>query len=72
MKKYQEPSQMTLSHNIKPVWKRELIQDGDKYGAQEGTMRQIKKPKTFSSDMDLMCDLIENEPTCFGESIQTK
>jgi hypothetical protein len=35
-------------------------------------MRQSKKPKPFSSYMALMCDLIENEPTCFEEAIQKK
>jgi hypothetical protein len=35
-------------------------------------MRQIKKPKPFSSYMALMCDLIEKEPTCFEEAIQRK
>ena len=28
-------------------------------------MRQVKKPKPFSSYMALMCDLLEKEPTCF-------
>jgi hypothetical protein len=65
----QEPSQMTISHKRKPAWARKLIQDGEKYGAREGTKRQIKKPKPFSSYMALMCDLIENEPTCFEEAI---
>jgi hypothetical protein len=51
---------------------RELIQDGEKYGAPEGAMRQSKKPKPFSSYMALMCDLIKNEPTCFEEAIQKK
>jgi hypothetical protein len=55
----QEPPQLTISHKRKPAWARELIQDGEKYGAPEGTMRQIKKLKTFSSYMALMCDLIE-------------
>jgi hypothetical protein len=35
-------------------------------------MRQSKKPNPFSSYMALMCDLIENEPTCFEEFIQNK
>jgi hypothetical protein len=56
---------MTISHKRKPAWARELIQDGEKYDAPEGTMRQIKKPKPFSSYMALMCNLIEKEPTCF-------
>jgi hypothetical protein len=63
---------MTISHKRNPAWAREIIQDGEKYGASEGTMRQIKKPKPFSSYMDLMCDLIEKEPTFFEEAIQKK
>jgi hypothetical protein len=68
----QEPPQMTISHKRKPAWAREIIQDGEKYGAPEGTMRQIKKPKPFSSYMALMCDLIEKGLTFFEESIQNK
>jgi hypothetical protein len=68
----QEPPQMTISHKRKPAQARELIQDGEKYGAPEGTMRQVKKPKPFSSYMSLMCDLLEKEPTCFEEAIQKK
>ena len=68
----QEPPQMMISHKRKPAWARELIQDGKKYGAPEGTMRQVKKPKSFSSYMALMCDLLEKEPTCFEEAIQKK
>jgi hypothetical protein len=69
---FQEPPQMTISHKRKPAWARELIQDGEKYGVPEGTMRQVKRPKPFSSYMALMCDLLEKEPTCFEESIQKK
>jgi hypothetical protein len=65
----QEPSQMMISHKRKPAFTRELIQDGEKYGSLEGTMRQVKKPKPFSSYMELMCDLLEKEPTCFEEVI---
>jgi hypothetical protein len=54
---------MMISHKIKPYLERELIQDGYKYGAPEGTMRQSKKPKPFSNYMAWMCDLIEKEPT---------
>jgi hypothetical protein len=45
MIKYQEPPQMMISHKRKLAWVMELIQDGEKYGAPEGTMRQVKKPK---------------------------
>jgi hypothetical protein len=63
---------MTISHKRNPSWARERIQDAEKYGTPEGTMRHIKKPKPFSSYMALMCDLIEKEPTCFEEPIQKK
>jgi hypothetical protein len=69
---FQEPPQMTISHKRKPAWARELIQDGEKYGVPEGTTRQVKRPKPFSSYMALMCDLLEKEPTFFEESIQKK
>jgi hypothetical protein len=38
----------------------------------EGTMRQVKKPKLFSSYMVLMCDLLEKESTRIEEAIQKK
>jgi hypothetical protein len=69
---FQEPPQMTISHKRKPTWARDLIQDGEKYGVLEGTMRHVKRPKPFSSYMALMCDLLEKDPTCFEEAIQKK
>jgi hypothetical protein len=68
----QEPPQMMISHKRKPSWARELIQYGEKYCAPEGTIRQVKKPKPFSSYMALMCDLLQKKPTFFEESIQKK
>jgi hypothetical protein len=65
--KVQEPPQMTFSHKRNPAWARELIQDGEKYG-----VRQVKIPKPFSSYTDLMCNLLDEEPTCFEEAIQKK
>jgi hypothetical protein len=63
---------MMISHKRKHAWAREIIQDGEKYGVPEGTMRQVKKRKPFSSYMALMCDLLEKEPTFFEEAIQNK
>jgi hypothetical protein len=70
--KVQEPPQMTFSHKRKPAWEKELIQDGEKYGVPEGTTRQVKRPKPFSSYTALMCNLLDEEPTCFEEAIQKK
>ena len=67
--KVQEPPQMTILHKRKPAWARELIQDGEKYGVLVGTTRQVKRPKPFSSYTALMCDLLEEEPTRFEETI---
>jgi hypothetical protein len=66
----QEPPQMTFSHKGKPAWARELIQDGEKYGVPEGTSRQVKRPKPFSSYTTLICDLPDEEPTCSEEAIR--
>jgi hypothetical protein len=68
----QEPPQMTFSHKRKPAWAKELIQYGEKYGVLEGTTRQVKKPKPFSSYTALMCNLLDEEPTCFAEAIQKR
>ena len=68
----QEPPHMTFSHKRKLACKRELIQDGEKYGIPEGTTRQVKRPKPFSSYTALMCNLLDEEPTCFEEAIQKK
>ena len=68
----QEPHQMTILHKRKPAWARDIIQDGEKYGVPEGTTRQVKRPKPFSNYTALMCDLLEEEPTCFEEAIQRK
>jgi hypothetical protein len=68
----QEPPQMMISHKRKPAWEKELIKDGEKYSVCEGAMRQVKKPKPFSSYMALMCDLLEKDPTFFEEAIQKK
>jgi hypothetical protein len=69
---FQELPQMMISHKRNPAWAREPIQDGEKYGVHEGTTRNVKRPKPFSSYMALMCDLLEKEPTCSEESIQKK
>jgi hypothetical protein len=68
----QEPPQMRILHKRKPAWARELIQYGEKYGVLEGTTRQVKRPKPFSSYTSLMCDLLEDEPTCLNKPFKGK
>ena len=63
---------MSISHKRKPTWAREIIQDVERYGALEGSLRQSKKPKPFSSYVALMCDLVGKEPTCFEAAVQKR
>ena len=63
---------MMILHKRKPTWTRELIQNGEKYGVPQGTIRQVKRPKPFSSYTALMCDLLEKKSTYFEEAIQMK
>jgi hypothetical protein len=68
----QDPPCEIISHKRKPAWEHEIIQDAEKYGAPEGTMRQNKKPNPYSSYVALMCDIVNTEPTCFDEVAQKK
>ena len=63
---------MTISHKLKPIWDMDLIQYGEKNVVPEGTTRQVKIPKPFSSYMALMSHLLEKDPTYFEEVIQKK
>ena len=59
----QEPPVMEISQKRKPAWVREIIQEEERYGAPEGSTRIRKNPKTFSNYVDLMCDVVDKEPT---------
>ena len=63
---------MNMSRKRKPAWAREIIQEGETYGAPEGSTRVSKKPKPFSSYVALMCDLVDQEPTNYEEAMQKK
>ena len=68
----QEPSTIEISRKRKPAWAREIIQEAKRYRAPEGSARISKKPKPFSNYVALMCDLVDQEPTTYEESIQNK
>ena len=48
-----------------PVWAREVIEEAKRHGVPKGTIREMNKPKPFPIYVDLMCDLVDKEPTCF-------
>ena len=47
MSEPQEPPMMEISGKRNPAWTREIIQEAERYGAPEGSIRERKKPKTF-------------------------
>ena len=59
-----------VSHKRKPAWARELIQDAERYGASEGSLRERKRPRTYSSYMALLSDIIDVEPSSFEEVVE--
>ena len=58
-----------VSHKRKPAWVREAIQDAEKYGAPEGSLRESKRPRTYSSYVALLLDIIDAEPSSFDEAV---
>ena len=58
-----------VSHKRKPVWARKLIQDAERYGAPEGSLRESKRPCIYSSYMALLSDIIDAEPSSFKEAM---
>jgi hypothetical protein len=51
---------------------REIIQDAEKFGAPEGTCRESKKPKPYSTNVALFSDIIDKETTCYEEAEEKK
>ena len=65
----QKPPTMDISQKRKPTWVREIIQEADKYGALEGSPRTSKISNPYSSYVDFMCDLVDQEPTIYEEDV---
>ena len=55
----ESPHEITTCKII-PSWSREIINDVEKYGSSEGTFRENKKLRPYSSYVDLMCNLIDD------------
>jgi hypothetical protein len=51
----------------RPTWAREIIQDAEKYGAPDGSFRERKRPRPYSSYVALLSDIIDVEPTSYEE-----
>ena len=57
-----------VSHKRKPVWACKLIQDVERYGSPEGSLRGSKRPHIYSSYMALLSDIIDAEPFSFEDA----
>ena len=65
------PNEM-ISHKRRPAWAHEIIEEEERYGVPEGTIRESKKPKPYPSYVALMCNLVDKENTCFEEETKQK
>ena len=63
---------MDISQKRKFSWVREIIQEAQRYGAPEGSTRTNKRSNPYSSYVDLMCDLVDQEPNNYEEDAQKK
>ena len=61
-----------VSHKRRPASARELIQDAEKYGAPDGSLRESKRPRTYSSYVALLSDIIDAKPSSFEEAVEKK
>ena len=61
------PKEVSLKR--KPAWAREAIQDAKKYGAPEGSLRDSERPRTYSSYVAPLSDIINVEPSSFEEAM---
>ena len=58
-----------VSHKRKQAWARELIQDVERYGAPEGSVKESKRPRIYLSYMALLSDIIDVKPSIFEEVV---
>ena len=61
------PHEMT-SIMRRPTWACDIIREEERYGAPEGR----KRTRLDSNYVALMCNLVDEEPTCFEESSKKK
>ena len=63
-----ETPQKMISTKRRPAWDHDVIKEVDRYGAPEGSKRQI----IYSNYVALMSNLVDEEHTCFEEASKKK
>jgi hypothetical protein len=61
------PRDFTVGHK-RPAWARQTLQEAEEHKAPQGTTRESKRPKRFSSYLSSMSHIIDSEPSCHGEA----
>jgi hypothetical protein len=61
------PRDITDGHK-KPAWARQTLQEAEGHKAPQGTTRESKRPKRFSSYLSAMNHIIDSETSYHGEA----
>jgi hypothetical protein len=61
------PRDIAVSHK-RHVGARQTLQEAEGHAAPQGTFRESKRPKRFSSYFSAMSHIIDSEPSCHGEA----
>jgi hypothetical protein len=61
------PRDIAVGHK-RHVWARQTLQEAEGHAAPQGTSRESKRPKRFSSYFSAMSHIIDSEPSCHGEA----
>jgi hypothetical protein len=75
MEEPQRPANSSREMNTKKrrtTWAREIIQDAEKYGAPDGSFRESKRSRPYSSYVALLSDIIDAEPISYEEAAKKK
>ena len=67
-----DPPHEKNSYKRRPTWAREAIQDAERYGVPDGTLRESKRPRPYSTYVALLCDIINNEPSTMKKLLKKK
>ena len=61
-----------ITYKIIPTWAHKIIQDVEKYGALDGSLRESKRHCTYSSYVVLLSNIIGVEPSNYEEVVEKK
>ena len=70
--KLEDPPREMITYKRSPAQARDIIQDAEKYGAPDGSLRESKRPCTYFSYMALLFDIIDVEPSNYEEAVEKK